>query len=730
MFINAIDDEECRIAVLDGRELQELYLERSSTEHHVGNIYKGRVTNVEPSIQAAFVDYGQPKNGFLHVSDIIPSYLPESLRSHGPMRPPIQQILKRGQEVIAQVTKEGIGTKGPTMTTYLSIAGRYLVLMPGLNRVGVSRKIEDEEERRKLREALEGLERPKNLGVIIRTAGLDQPKRELQRDLNYLQRVWKMLLEHIKISKCPSEIYRESDLVARTIRDIFTPDVATIHVDDPEVAQRARDFLQMAMPRYANRIALYEDKIPLFHRYGLEEQIEKVYSRTVPLPCGGYLVIDQAEALVAIDVNSGKFRTERNAEESAFKLNMEAAAEIVRQLRLRDLGGVIVMDFVDMRSEKHQRAVEDLLRKEMKKDRARSKILKTSKFGLIEMTRQRMRASIERSAFMECPHCRGSGLIKTSESMALDVMRQITLAMSQDHIMQVEVTVHPAVAHYIHNRKRRALVRLEERTGRRIMVIADPNVGQEMVAFQCLDNRAIPVKFDPREAARQQQLKLPIPKEIPLPPPLEDEEEDESLAEVEERESDEAQERESNEPEEPESLEAELLDKFDEPVASSGGSSAAGEPAVTGLPGGPPDRQRSRRRHGRRGGRGHRKPGQVQQTPGGEAPGGKVQSREVKTSVSDLVAGQVTPPAGPAAPPETPKKPVVVSESKPPVPETAGGPQQEQKPKPRRRRSHRGGRGKGRKSPGSAAGGPATGGESPQNGGHEPPPTEDFSDEA
>jgi len=507
MFINAIDAEECRIAVSDDGELQELYIERSSLEHHVGNLYKGRVTNIEPSIQAAFLDYGQPQNGFLHVSDISSSYYPDSVKSHGRSRPHIEKILKRGQEVIVQVTKEGLGTKGPTLSTYLSIAGRYLVLMPGFNRVGVSRKIEDDAERRKLREALSGLERPKNMGLIARTAGLSQPKRELQRDLNYLKRVWKMVSERIKVSKCPAEIFRESDLVVRTIRDIFTTDITRIHIDDAEVARRARDFLKITMPRYANCVSLYEDRVPLFHRYGLEDEIAKVYDRTVPLPCGGYLVIDQTEALVAIDVNSGKFRAERNAEESAYKLNLEAAREIARQLRLRDMGGVIVMDFVDMRSDKHRRGVEDLLRTELKKDRARRKVLKISRFGLVEMTRQRMRPSIERSTFMECKHCRGSGLIKTPESMGLEVMRQVALAISQENVHQVEVTVHPKVGHHIHNRKRRALVRLEERSDKRVMIISDPAIGQETVDFHCQDNRGVPIKFDPQEATRRQHAK-------------------------------------------------------------------------------------------------------------------------------------------------------------------------------------------------------------------------------
>lgn len=506
MLINAIDEEEVRIAVVEDGELQELYVERSSLENHVGNIYKGRVTNVEPSIQAAFVDYGLPKNGFLHVSDIIPSYYGETRDGHN--KPPIQKILKRGQEVIVQVSKEGIGTKGATLTTYLSIAGRFLVLMPGLNRVGVSRKIEDDQERHKLRETLEGLDRPKNMGVIIRTAGLNEPKKSLQQDLNYLDRVWKLLMKQVKTARCPSEIFRESDLVARTIRDIFTNDITRIYVDSDEVARRATEFFQVAMPQYADRVALYDEKLPLFHRYGLEEEIDKIYSRRVPLVSGGYLVIDQAEALVAIDVNSGKFHGGKNAEEAALKLNLEAAREIVRQLRLRDLGGVIVMDFVDMREEKHRRELENLLKAEMKRDRARSKMMKTSKFGIIEMTRQRVRPSLERSTFQDCTHCGGTGMIKTPESMSLDVMRQLTLAVSQDDLQQIEVTVNPSVGHYINNRKRHMLVRLEEKTGKRIMVISDPTVGQESVSFHCQDNRGIPLKFDPQSVAAAQRKKL------------------------------------------------------------------------------------------------------------------------------------------------------------------------------------------------------------------------------
>jgi len=678
MFVNAIDSEECRIAVMENGELQELYIERSSLGHHVGNVYKGRVTNIEPSIQAAFIDYGQPKNGFLHVSDVSPSYHPESLKARGQTHPPIERILKRGQEVIVQVTKEGLGTKGATMSTYLSIAGRYLVLMPGLSRVGVSRKIEDDDSRNKLRDVLATLDRPKNMGLIARTAGLDQPKRELQRDLIYLKRVWKLISERIATSKAPAEIFRESDLVVRTMRDIFTTDIERVYIDDPDVARRARDFLEMTMPRYANCITLYEDRIPLFHRFGLEEEVAKVYDRTVPLPCGGYLVIDQAEALVAIDVNSGKFRTEKNAEESAYKLNLEAAKEIARQLRLRDLGGVIVMDFVDMRSEKHRRGVEEMLRKELKRDRARQKILRTSKFGLIEMTRQRMRPSIERSTFMECPHCRGSGLIKTAESMSLEVMRQLALAVSQDNVQQVEVTVHPTVGHYIHNRKRRALVKLEERSGKRIMVLSDDRGGQEMVQFHCQDSRGLPVKFDPQEAARQQRLKVQQEqqqKPAPSPAPTVSAAKEPSPV--------------------PNENETERQTASETPSPPPGGAAAttsavaagtAGDPGVCGVPGGTGVR-RSRSRGGRR--RRSRAKGIMATGPGNGTPGGDLASggppqaqapaagdipRE--PSVAGLVAAVGVPvkPAAPAAAAAAPSAPAPAADAA------------QTKPKRRRRR--------------------------------------------
>ena len=366
MLINIIEGQECRIAIVKDGLMDELYVERDSAASHVGNIYKAKVTNVEASIQAAFVDFGLAKNGFLHITDIHPQYFPKGKKSSEPLgrkcphreRPPIQACLRRGQEVVVQMTKEGIGTKGPTMTTYLSIPGRLLVMLPGMSRLGVSRKIEDEELRAKARKNLAELTPPPDMGFICRTAGAERPKREMQRDLNYLLRLWKSVDKKIKSTKAPAEIYQESDLVIRTLRDVYNTDIDRIICDTDAVAAKAQDFLRVAMPRTRNTIELYTGKGGLFHDAGLEEEIESIYSRRVELPSGGSLVIDQTEALVAIDVNSGRFRAHSNAETTALKTNQEAAKEIGRQLRLRDMGGVIVMDFIDMREKKNRRAVE------------------------------------------------------------------------------------------------------------------------------------------------------------------------------------------------------------------------------------------------------------------------------------------------------------------------------------------------------------------------------------
>lgn len=417
----------------------------------------------------------------------------------GRPKPLIQDIFKRGQEVLVQVIKEGIGTKGPTLSTYISIAGRYLVLMPGLNRVGVSRKIADDEQRRRLREIFNELKPPHGLGFIIRTAGIDKNKKELQRDLLYLSRLWQVVVRRIRKMKAPAEIYQESDMITRTIRDTFTNDIDTIYVDEATAFEHAQEFLQIVMPRYANRIKKYDGNEPLFHKYGIEEEIARIQQRKIPLAHGGSIVIEQTEALVAIDVNSGNFRADNNAEETAFQMNLQAAREIARQLRLRDLGGVIVNDFIDMRDEKHRRAVEKAMRDAVHRDRARTKILKISAFGLIEMTRQRIRPSLKRSVYQDCPYCHGMAQVKTCESMSIDVMRMLQLAAHRDHVHHIEVRVADDVASYLLNKKRGEIARLEESGNIQVQIRGAAGAPPETLEFTCYDNNNNEVKLFPSE---------------------------------------------------------------------------------------------------------------------------------------------------------------------------------------------------------------------------------------
>src|SRR6476469_1094108 len=492
MLINVSEGEECRIALMEDGKLEELYMERTSSTSHVGNIYKGKVTNVEASIQAAFVDFGLGRNGFLHISDLLPQYfgrkgedVQESVgrKMARRDRPPIQRCLRRGDEIVVQIIKEGIGTKGPTLSTYLSIPGRILVMMPGMGKMGVSKKIEDEEERRRLRTILDSLKPPKGVGFIIRTAGIGKSKAEIQRDLTYLSRLWQQI-EKRESSPGPIELYTEGDLVARTVRDVFSSDVDQLIVDNKEVAKRVKEVIKITNPRTRNKVEVYEEPIPLFHKYGIERDIEQMYSRHVPLHSGGSLVIDSTEAIVAIDVNSGKFRDHSDAEMTAFKTDMEAADEIPRQLKLRDLGGVIICDFIDLRYERHRRELEERLHENFKKDRAKTKVLRMSQFGIIEITRQRMRPSLKRSVYFDCPHCKGSGLVKTPESMSLDVMRRLAIALHDQRVSRVELAVCPDVNFYLQNRKRGALAELEGQTGKRIVVRQDPSVALDDVRME------------------------------------------------------------------------------------------------------------------------------------------------------------------------------------------------------------------------------------------------------
>ncbi len=503
MLIN-VTDEECRVAVVENGSLEELYTERAAVVSHVGNIYKGRVVNVESAIQAAFIDFGTPKNGFLHISDLHPRYFDgknEELENIGRrkalnQRPPIQRCLKKGQEIVVQVTKEGINTKGPTLTTYLSLPGKYMVLMPWMSGLGISQKIEEEEERKKLRETMESLSLPRQAGLIVRTAAQVANKRELQNDIAYLNRLWSVIDKRISKEKTPCELYQESDLAIRTVRDIFDSTISKISCDSELVTKKIRDFLSIVQPRLKRRAIFYEGKAPLFNRHNIEKEIEKIQSSHVELKSGGSLVIEQTEALVAIDVNSGRYRKQNNAEQTALQINLEAAREIVRQLKLRDMGGLIICDFIDMRDNKNKRDVEKEFRDALRTDRARSRALKMSAFGLIELTRQRMRPSLQSSTYLMCPHCKGSGVVKSYESQAIEILRLLRLAGGRKEIKRIEITVPKEVAMFLQNEKRQLLARFEAEQEKQIIVIPDfAGISDEPLKLQCLDERGSVVRF-------------------------------------------------------------------------------------------------------------------------------------------------------------------------------------------------------------------------------------------
>ncbi len=479
MLVNYVPGEECRIAILEDGKLQEYYHERSVVESLVGNIYKGRVTNVEPSIQAAFVEFGGERSGFLHVTDLHPRYFPGSekqeletvgLKTSRRDRPPIQQCLKRGQEILVQVIKEGINTKGPTLTSYLSIPGRFVVMMPFMDGLGVTRKVDEEDDRKLARKLLNELAPPKGFGFIVRTAGVDQTKTELKRDVAYLVRLWKQIEAARKTTGKVGELYRESDLVIRTLRDVYSSDITRIVLDDPAAAKRSHDFLKVSNPRTKSNILLFEGKQPVFHEAGIEHQIDAIFDRTSPLPSGGSLVFDQTEALVAIDVNSGQSRKARDAESNAYNTNCEAVDEIARQLRLRDLGGVIILDLIDMVTAKHRKSVETRFRNLLKDDRARTRVGSISQFGILEMTRQRMRPSLKKSLFADCHTCAGMGHSKSPEAVVLDVVRQLAVVMGDDRVHAVELTISGDVAFQLLNNRRAQLVALEEHYHKHVTV--------------------------------------------------------------------------------------------------------------------------------------------------------------------------------------------------------------------------------------------------------------------
>lgn len=473
MLFNATQAEELRVAIVDGQNLLDLDIETLGKEQRKGNIYKGIITRIEPSLEACFVDYGTDRHGFLPFKEVSRSYF----RDYEGGRARIQDVLKEGMEVIVQVEKDERGNKGAALTTFISLAGRYLVLMPNNPRGGgVSRRIEGEE-RQELKAAMAELDIPNGMSIIARTAGIGRSAEELEWDLNYLKQLWQAIEEAGKAHHDPYLLFMESSLLIRAIRDYFRPDIGEILVDNQEVYDQVSEFMSYVMPGNIGRLKLYEDHTPLFSRFQIEHQIESAFSRSVSLPSGGAIVIDHTEALVSIDVNSARATRGADIEDTAFKTNMEAAEEVARQMRLRDLGGLVVIDFIDMENPKHQRDVENVLRDALKKDRARVQMGKLSRFGLLELSRQRLKPALGESSHVACPRCAGTGVIRGIESTALHVLRMVQEEAMKDNTGEVRAQVPVDVATFLLNEKRAELFAMEERLDVNVVLI--PNIHLE-----------------------------------------------------------------------------------------------------------------------------------------------------------------------------------------------------------------------------------------------------------
>lgn len=472
ILINAVQKEEIRVAMVDGQQLYDLDIEIPSQEQKKANVYKGKITRIEPSLEAAFVDYGAERHGFLPFKEISRTYFSEeALKAQG--RPDIKTALSEGQEVVVQVEKEERGNKGAALTTFISLAGRFLVLMPNNPRAGgVSRRIEGED-RNIIRESLSQLDIPGGMGLIVRTAGVGRNADELQWDLEYLLQLWHSIEKAASERPAPFLVYQESNVIVRALRDYFRTDISEVLIDSEKVYATARQFLEQVMPERLNKLKLYSDPVPLFNRFQIENQIESAYRRDVQLPAGGAIVVDHTEALISIDINSARATRGSDIEETAFNTNLEAADEIARQLRLRDLGGLIVIDFIDMMSTRNQREVENRLREAVKIDRARVQIGRISRFGLLEMSRQRLKPSLGESTQIVCPRCTGHGTIRTVESLALSLIRIMEEEALKENSARVDVHVPVDVATYMLNEKRKAINEIEQQTGIKMLIIAN-----------------------------------------------------------------------------------------------------------------------------------------------------------------------------------------------------------------------------------------------------------------
>ena len=518
MLVNEIPGEECRIALLENGRIDEYFVERASSATVVGNIYKARVTNIEPAIQAAFVDFGLGESGFLHVSDLHPKYFPgsdlvEQVGKKIPrkQRPPIQDALKKGQEILVQVLKQGIGTKGPTVTSYLSIPGRLMVMMPDMDRIGVSRKVADDEQRKKMRGILDSLDLPENFGFIVRTAGFESSKLELRRDVAYLKRLWDQMDRRIQNTGAPCLLYAESDLLIRTIRDVLDSSIKTIVSDHPAAFERATNFLKVSGVNNGPEIRYYDRNMPLFSAFGVEKQIANLHLKEVPLASGGALVIEQTEALVAIDVNSGRSRSAKDSETNAFETNKEAVDEICRQLRLRDLGGLIVNDLIDMRHQKHREEIERRIMRNFKRDRAKSTVLPISEFGIVEMTRQRMRPNTKKANFELCPTCEGTGEAPRPDSVAADALRRAAVVLENESVRRIELVCSKAIATILSVDKKKEIERFEERSKRKIDVQISDKIAEKRVDIYAYDETGADV-----EVSKSLSHKVPKITDLPL----------------------------------------------------------------------------------------------------------------------------------------------------------------------------------------------------------------------
>ena len=481
IFINALDSDECRIVTINENKLEEFHLETTAREVAQGNIYKATIIRVEPSLQAVFVDYGAERNGFLQRQEIHSDYFQDITGGDRSL----SKLIKKGQELLVQVTKDPIGKKGAMLTTFISLPGRLSVLMPGSTTRGVSRQISEEEERKRLKKITDSMKLPEGFGLIVRTAGKSATKTMLTNDFRYLMRAWKDINSKAIKAESPSLLYKEQNLAVRSLRDYFTTDITEILIDDPSVYKEVRDFIKIIAPKQQNIVKQFKGEKPIFTKYQIEDQIAAIFEQKVPLKSGGALVIDQTEALVAIDVNSGKSTAKKNIEQTAYHTNLEAAQEVARQLRLRDMGGLIVVDFIDMKEAKHKAEITKTLKKHLKSDKAKTKVGGISRFGLLEMSRQRIHPAITYGSYEICHHCRGLGMLPSIETQGLAFLRRLNLKTVKPEIKTITGVVPMKVASYLLNKKREEIVEIESRRKVTVTIQGDPAMIREENRIIC-----------------------------------------------------------------------------------------------------------------------------------------------------------------------------------------------------------------------------------------------------